>query len=104
MKNIFDVPEEDHKRIMQIVGRYMQTFPDIDKMSCAMDVTAVHSSICELDLDQLLSVELVWFLHDMVGIEKNLNRKDLVLMNGFKPKCMSLNAVIEYALQEDDDA
>jgi hypothetical protein len=54
IKNIFDIPEKEHRKILRIVERYRDVFPDVDKMFMAMSVTAVHSSIHRLDLDQLI--------------------------------------------------
>lgn len=56
-----------------------------DRMSLMMDIEAVHAEI-GLKLDELLNADDINFTHDIVGIQKNLDRKSKKLQNFFLPR------------------
>ena len=56
-----------------------------DRMSLMMDIEAVHAEI-GLKLDELLNADDANFLHDIVGIQKNLDRESKKLQNFFLPR------------------
>ena len=56
-----------------------------DRMSLMMDIEAVHGEI-GLKLNDLLNADDVNFTHDIVGIQKNLDRKSKKLQNFFLPR------------------
>ena len=56
-----------------------------DRMSLMMDVEAVHAEI-GLKLDELLNADEANFTHDIVGIQKNLDRESKKLQNFFLPR------------------
>lgn len=57
-----------------------------NRMSAAMDVTAVHANGNPLRLDDLLAADDFNFLHDLVGIENHLDRDTGTLRNCFVPR------------------
>lgn len=59
----------------------------IDRQDVLMDVTYCHFTTGQrLRLDDLLAADDVNFLHDVAGINKNLNRETGELMNCFSPR------------------
>lgn len=56
-----------------------------DRMSLMMDIEAVHAET-GLKLDELLNADDVNFSHDIVGIQKNLDRESKKLQNFFLPR------------------
>ena len=52
-----------------------------------MDVLVCHLNGCPLDLDALLNAKKSDFLHDLNGIDKNINRNTGKMENCFLPKC-----------------
>lgn len=56
-----------------------------DRMSLMMDIEAVHAEI-GLKLDELLNADDMNFTHDIVGIQKNLDRESKKLQNFFLPR------------------
>lgn len=61
-----------------------------DKTSLMMDLECVTRTFC-LDLEGLLAADDFNFLHDVTGIQMNLNRKTLLLENNFIPRHTTFN-------------
>lgn len=56
-----------------------------DRLSLIMDIEAAHKQF-NLRLDDLLAADDVNFLHDIVGIQRNINRETKVIENHFLPR------------------
>ncbi len=59
--------------------------PDIDRLWLMMDIDTVHCRT-PLDLYRWLDADLFNFMHDVVGILNNINRKTGQLENCFLPR------------------
>ena len=56
-----------------------------DRLSLIMDIEAAHNE-CNLRLNDLLKADEFDFAHDIVGIQKNIDRDTKQLMNCFLPR------------------
>lgn len=56
-----------------------------DRLSLIMDIEAAHKQF-NLKLDELLAADEENFLHDIVGIQQNINRETKVIENHFLPR------------------
>lgn len=88
MENVFGkiIPKNEFNAIQAIVNRACKTFPTIDRLTVGMDITAVHTNGCPLDLIELLKAESVDFIHDIVGIMNHIDRNTGHLKNYFRPR------------------
>ena len=68
-----------------IVHRALVFFPDREERDIKMDLMATHLS-CPLRLNDLLDAADVDFVHDIVGIERHLDRALFFLRYGFRPR------------------
>jgi len=68
-----------------IVSRARVFFPDREERDIKMDLTAAHLSR-PLRLDDLLDAPDEHFIHDIVGIERHLDRQLFYLRDGFVPR------------------
>ena len=88
MINWDKLQKTDMEVIDRICIRALKTYPNINKMTLHMDLTAAHvSGECPLDLLKLEAFDDLDFWHDIVGIWGNLDRKTGELMNCFIPRC-----------------
>ena len=71
--------------VNKIVERAQTFFPDRDERDIRMDLLAAHLS-CPLRLDDLLNAADVDFVHDIVGIERHLDRQLFYLRDSFVPR------------------
>jgi hypothetical protein len=85
----FKVSASDHKLIMSIVKRYegLELDPGHDRLRLVMDISACHMNGCKLKLEELFKAKKLDFVHDVVGIQININRKTGKLDNCFLPRC-----------------
>ena len=78
------------QKIERIAGYVMACAKDYDlkinKGTVIMDLSACHSK-CELDFDKLATFDDPNLLHDVLGINKHLNRETYELENCFLPRC-----------------
>ena len=56
-----------------------------DRMNFVMDLK-VADKYFELDLDRLLTVDDSDLIHDVLGIQKNINRESMIIENQFLPR------------------
>lgn len=77
--------KEDYALIIKIANR-MAGFVNANPSKVMMDVTACHLNGCPLRLNDLLQASSMSFMHDMIGIEKNLNRSTGQIENQFLPR------------------
>jgi hypothetical protein len=68
-----------------IVHRARVHFPDRDERDIKMDVVATHLHR-PLRLNDLLDADDFNFIHDIVGIERHLNRQTFTLRDHFVPR------------------
>ena len=71
--------------INAIVHRALVFFPDRNERDVKMDLMATHLS-CPLRLNDLLDAADADFVHDIAGIEVNLDRGLFFLRYGFRPR------------------
>lgn len=100
MKASIEVSPKDMELIDQIVARafdgrdagtdhHMPVFGIhriTDRLTLSMDITAVHTSGCPLDLERMLNSGYLDFDHDIIGITRNIDRVTGTLMNLFEPR------------------
>ena len=60
---------------------------DLDAKTIQMDLTACHKYGCKLDLEKMLMTRGVDLLHDVMGINRHLDRDTGNLTNNFHPRC-----------------
>lgn len=86
----WDVTPEDMDTIKRIAQRLFDMADEfkipVDRHMIAMEVACVHCNSCPLELWQLLASSGDDFSHDVLGINRFLDRKTGQLMNGFKPR------------------
>jgi hypothetical protein len=70
------------KRFISLLKNMGQT----EQISIAMDLTATHTNGCPLRLKELSESDDFNFLHDVIGINQNLDRNTGKLMNCFRPR------------------
>ena len=68
-----------------IVNRALIHFPDRVASDIKMDLISTHLRV-PLRLNDLLDTDDFNFIHDIVGIERHLNRGTLRLQDGFMPR------------------
>jgi len=68
-----------------IVHRARVHFPDREERDVKMDMLAAHLS-APLRLNDLLDAPDDHFIHDIVGIERHLDRQLFYLRNSFRPR------------------
>ena len=78
----------EHTLVGKIVDRGWEKLREgyVDRMSMYMDIEAVHSNGCPLDLEKLLAFPEFDFYHELWGIHDNLDRKTGKLENYFLPR------------------
>jgi hypothetical protein len=87
----FTTNKNEHKTIQAIADRASVMALQIGKceyerVTAAMDITAVHANGCPLRLGELLAAEPFDFAHDVFGIRRHLNRKTGQLEDHFMPR------------------
>jgi len=80
----------DERLINRIACRAYSKIEDLairryTRASCARDLTMLHCWSCPLDLHSLLNAPDLSFLHDVLGIRINLDRRLRLLRNDFIP-------------------
>jgi hypothetical protein len=89
----FDATRDEFALIIQIVDRACRMdLLDDDATSLRMDLDVTHSNGCPLDLQKLLDAPDFDFQHDIIGIQRHLDREDLSptggqLLNCWRPRC-----------------
>lgn len=86
--------KEEHDTIAKILDRYQEHHQSLgvpkqyqrSRMDLLMDLEATHCNGCRLDLSRLLEADDFNFMHDMIGIQKHLNRKTGELEDCFVPR------------------
>ena len=78
------------RTINQIADKAVHVYADhdirVDRLTIVMDISACHFGGQKLRLDDLLAADDFNFIHDVTGINRNLNRETYVLENCFSPR------------------
>jgi hypothetical protein len=86
----WNTSKEDHDIIVAIAERYEQALKDFgqkpNRLKIIMDIEATHNNGCPLDLRGLLVAGMFDLVHDVGGIQSNINRKTGKLENCFVPR------------------
>lgn len=87
----FETSDDEYFAISDIVHRAAQimdaaTGLKADKTELEMDITACHLNGCTLDLGRLMAADDFNLLHDVVGINRHINRDTAQLDNCFRPR------------------
>lgn len=82
----FNVSSTEARIISKIAQRSCECFPEGDRMTFEMDLTAVHANGCQLRLEELLTADDFNFRHDVAGIYNHLDRKTGKLKDCFSPR------------------
>lgn len=68
------------------VNIYAQSEIRVERQTVLLDVTACHFGPQKLRLDEMLAADEFHFMHDVVGINKHLDRANAKLCDGFTPR------------------
>jgi hypothetical protein len=82
----FNANKHDSDLIMRIAKRASEQFDGYSILHAMMDVTACHLNACPLRLEELAEADAFNFAHDILGINKHLNRDTGELMDCFLPR------------------
>lgn len=89
----FDASAADERLIEQVVKRALRAGLNQhdDRLSLTMDLTAAHANGCPMDWARLLAADDFNFAHDVIGIQRHLDRDDASetagqLINCFLPR------------------
>ena len=85
--NFADVDDRDRDTIEKIAVRAKSLLPDRNSLAVEMDITACHINGGRLDIKKLLEADDFNFVHDVVGIERHMNRRTGKLDGSFLPRC-----------------
>ena len=83
----FSTSKEERTLIDLVIDRLerIQPIPD-RRMTFVMDITACHANGNPLRLHDLLDADEFNFMHDVMGIHHNIDRRTGKLMNHFLPR------------------
>lgn len=82
--------QKDNSALARVVARatlLANDDPDFNKLEFEMDITAAHCNSTKLNLEKLLTFDDFNFLHDVLGIQRHLDRGTGKMMNCFVPRC-----------------
>ena len=84
-----DISKADFGLLREVVRRVHKQFPEYPDttMTLYMDLEHCHTKGCPLDFERLINFNDGDFLHDIVGIRKNINRETGEIENCFLPRC-----------------
>lgn len=69
-----------------IADRAAALFPDRKRADIFLDISCVHAGPCKLRLDEFLAADDLNFCHDILGIERHLDRHTMELKDCFCPR------------------
>ncbi len=82
----FKTTKAESRLVSKIVKRIRLTHGSLDPLSMMMDIEAVHSNGCPLDLQGLLDADDFNFDHDIFGIINHIDRSTGKLDGHFVPR------------------
>lgn len=80
------ISKEDDILCRDIAVKAGNIVDDLDILTTHMDLLVCHTQACELDLVKLLDADNFNMLHDILGINRHLNRDTGQLLNCFLPR------------------
>jgi hypothetical protein len=87
----FACSRKDSALVAMIVRRAMASKLNLhvpgDADDLEMDLLATHANGCPLDFEKLLAFNEFNFAHDVVGIQRHLDRDTGELLHCFVPRC-----------------
>lgn len=85
----FNATTHEKKTIRDIARRALKVIrvDDLDRETVEMDLTACHLNGNPLDLDRMLICDDFTLTHDVLGINRHLDRQTGKLKNLFSPRC-----------------
>lgn len=89
----FNVTAQERATIEAIVARASGANLHADRVALQMDITATHANGCALDLGSLLVADDFDFYHDVLGIQRHIDRRTGRLGNFFLPRCTARDEV-----------
>jgi hypothetical protein len=85
---------KDSARIQAIAERAVREF-SFDYVTVALDINACHCNGTPLDLEKLFKADAFNFLHDVVGINRHLDRDTGKLTRCFLPRCAAQREAVK---------
>ena len=82
----FNASKLDRELISAIVTRAKILVPELDYLDTSMDIAACHCNGNPLQLGSLLDTDDSNFLHDILGINRHIDRRTGKLKNCFLPR------------------
>lgn len=88
MKTINFTPANtrEARAMSRIAQRAAALFPHTETMMWHMDIAAAHLNGCPLRLEELADADNFNFAHDVLGINRHLNRETGELQDCFLPR------------------
>lgn len=89
----FTATKAETETIRKIIDRVVVELPwtrigfRSSRQDLHMDIEAVHSNGCPLDLEKLLIAPAFDFAHDISGIRNCIDRSNGTLQRNFRPRC-----------------
>lgn len=77
---------EEKKKIGKIAKRAVEFNPKLDHLDTTMDLTACHLNGTPLNLDRMLTSDEFNLMHDIMGINRHLDRGTGKITGGFLPR------------------
>lgn len=81
-----ELTKENAEIAAKIARRAVEINPEIDQLTIQMDISAA-SIQNDFDFERLLEFDEFNFMHDVIGINKHLNRDTGEITQGFLPRC-----------------
>ena len=78
--------DEDEVAVAAIVDAVAQWMPQADRITMHMDLIACHTHGCQLDLAKMIAANRSDLIHDIVGINRHLDRETGELRDCFLPR------------------
>lgn len=97
---MFNTTKKEDALIYTIAKRAAKELGDEDVQGIQMDLEAVHTHACPLNFRKLLAFPPEDFAHDILGINKHLDRNAMKLRDFFLPRCsLAARATDDKALE-----
>lgn len=81
----FKASKQDYDLAFQIADR-AETLLKVDRQSTVMDIIATHANGNKLKLADLATADDFTFTHDVMGIQRHIDRKTGKLTDCFSPR------------------
>ena len=78
--------KEDRAIILKIAKKAKNNNKELSVLDVMMDLSACHLNGCKLDLERLHNADSLNLMHDVYGINQNIDRNTGRLQNCFVPR------------------